>query len=139
MSAANGVRSVYTAEGSRSAPSLAARLPARDPRPVGKWATGPRHWRDHGEPSARMAGATKNRSHFAYRIDAWDADGENVIEHLAGVEDLPAEDYVGRLSKSRARPLRAALRCGSFCHRISRRPRSCGRALLSTSRLAPVS
>jgi hypothetical protein len=28
------------------------------------------------------------RSHFAYRIDAWDADGENVIEHLAGVEDL---------------------------------------------------
>ena len=27
-------------------------------------------------------------SHFAYRIDAWDADGENVIEHLAGVEDL---------------------------------------------------
>jgi hypothetical protein len=22
------------------------------------------------------------------RIDAWDADGENVIEHLAGVEDL---------------------------------------------------
>jgi hypothetical protein len=28
------------------------------------------------------------RSHFTYRIDAWDADGENVIEHLAGVEDL---------------------------------------------------
>jgi hypothetical protein len=25
---------------------------------------------------------------FAYRIDAWDADGENVIEHLAGIEDL---------------------------------------------------
>jgi hypothetical protein len=25
---------------------------------------------------------------FAYRIDMWDADGENIIEHLAGVEDL---------------------------------------------------
>lgn len=24
----------------------------------------------------------------AYRIDLWDADGENVIEHLAGIEDL---------------------------------------------------
>jgi len=28
--------------------------------------------------------AINYRSHFAYRIDAWDADGENVIEHLAG-------------------------------------------------------
>jgi hypothetical protein len=28
------------------------------------------------------------RSHFAYRIDMWDAEGENVLEHLAGVEDL---------------------------------------------------
>ena len=27
------------------------------------------------------------RTHFAYRIDLWNADGENVIEHLAGVED----------------------------------------------------
>jgi hypothetical protein len=32
--------------------------------------------------------AINYRARFAYRIDAWDADGENVIEHLAGVEDL---------------------------------------------------
>jgi hypothetical protein len=32
--------------------------------------------------------AINYRPRFAYRIDAWDADGENVIEHLAGVEDL---------------------------------------------------
>jgi len=32
--------------------------------------------------------AINYRTRFAYRIDAWDADGENVIEHLAGVEDL---------------------------------------------------
>ena len=27
--------------------------------------------------------AINYRTRFAYRIDAWDADGENVIEHLA--------------------------------------------------------
>jgi hypothetical protein len=32
--------------------------------------------------------AINYRTHFAYRIDAWDAEGENVTEHLAGVEDL---------------------------------------------------
>jgi hypothetical protein len=31
--------------------------------------------------------AMNYRTHFAYRIDLWDADGENVVEHLAGVED----------------------------------------------------
>jgi hypothetical protein len=32
--------------------------------------------------------AINYRTRFAYRIDAWDAEGENVTEHLAGVEDL---------------------------------------------------
>jgi hypothetical protein len=31
--------------------------------------------------------AMNYRTHFAYRIDLWDADGENVVEHLAGVDD----------------------------------------------------
>jgi hypothetical protein len=35
-------------------------------------------------PGEFVAGGTR----FAYRIDMWDADGENIIEHLAGVEDL---------------------------------------------------
>ncbi len=49
----------------------------------------------------------------AYRIDAWDADGENVIEHLAGVEDLrnrrqsPDSDCVSALR--RLPPLRSNL------------------------------
>jgi hypothetical protein len=42
--------------------------------------------RDRGLGQREMA--INYRTHFAYRIDAWDADGENVIEHLAGVEDL---------------------------------------------------
>ena len=32
--------------------------------------------------------AINYRARFAYRIDMWDAEGENTIEHLAGVEDL---------------------------------------------------
>ena len=35
--------------------------------------------------------AINYRTHFAYRIDAWDAEGKNVTEHLAGVEDLQFE------------------------------------------------
>jgi hypothetical protein len=32
--------------------------------------------------------AINYRTRFAYRIEMWDAEGENIIEHLAGVEDL---------------------------------------------------
>ncbi len=30
----------------------------------------------------------KNRTHFTHRIDTWDDDGQNLVEHLAGVEDF---------------------------------------------------
>ena len=30
---------------------------------------------------------SKDRKRFSHRIDLWDEDGENVLEHLAGVED----------------------------------------------------
>ena len=29
----------------------------------------------------------KTKTYFAFRIDVWDATGDNLIEHLAGVED----------------------------------------------------
>jgi len=29
----------------------------------------------------------KTQTHFAFRIDTWTADGESIVEHLAGVED----------------------------------------------------
>ena len=38
----------------------------------------------------------KNRTHFAHRVDAWDDDGQNVIEHLAGVEDSIGDGNVPR-------------------------------------------
>jgi len=39
-------------------------------------------------PGLRRLGAIAvTRTHFAYRIDLWDASGDNIVEHLAGVED----------------------------------------------------
>ena len=34
-----------------------------------------------------MAVKKKTRTHFTFRIDTWTADGESIVEHLAGVED----------------------------------------------------
>jgi hypothetical protein len=31
--------------------------------------------------------AEKTRTHFTFRIDTWGANGESIIEHVAGVED----------------------------------------------------
>jgi hypothetical protein len=31
--------------------------------------------------------AVKTRNHFSFRIDIWTADGESIVEHVAGVED----------------------------------------------------
>jgi hypothetical protein len=40
--------------------------------------------------SGRFRGhrVTTTRSHFAFRIDMWTADGESIVEHMADVEDL---------------------------------------------------
>jgi hypothetical protein len=35
-----------------------------------------------------MEGMTVTRTHFAFRIDMSDASGENLVEHIAGVEDF---------------------------------------------------
>jgi hypothetical protein len=34
-----------------------------------------------------MKKTEKTRTHFTFRIDTWTADGESIVEHLAGVED----------------------------------------------------
>jgi hypothetical protein len=34
-----------------------------------------------------MKKTEKTRTHFTFRIDSWTADGESIVEHLAGVED----------------------------------------------------
>jgi len=30
---------------------------------------------------------TTLRTHFTFRVDTWTADGESIVEHIAGVED----------------------------------------------------
>jgi hypothetical protein len=30
---------------------------------------------------------TATRSHFTFRIDLWTADGESIVDHVAGIED----------------------------------------------------
>ena len=30
----------------------------------------------------------KTRTHFAYRVDVWDDVGDNIIEHVSGIEDF---------------------------------------------------
>ena len=44
--------------------------------------------------------ALNYRTHFAYRIDMGDADGENITEHLAGVEDLQFAKATSKLPVS---------------------------------------
>jgi hypothetical protein len=29
----------------------------------------------------------KTKTHFAFRVDVWDTDGNNIVEHLAGLDD----------------------------------------------------
>jgi hypothetical protein len=41
------------------------------------------------------------RTHFAYRIDLWDSTGENIVEHIAGVEDYQLARGTYRLAVER--------------------------------------
>jgi len=31
---------------------------------------------------------TKTKTHFQFRLDLWDADGNEVLEHIAGIDDF---------------------------------------------------
>ena len=43
--------------------------------------------RNAGE-SSRSTPAMKTKTYFAFRIDVWDSSGDNLAEHLAGIEDF---------------------------------------------------
>jgi hypothetical protein len=32
--------------------------------------------------------AVKKKTYFAFRVDVWDGAGDNIVEHVAGVDDL---------------------------------------------------
>jgi hypothetical protein len=65
----------------------------------------------------------KNRPHFAHRVDAWDDEGENVIEHLAGVEDFEVAMATYRAACQRWPNAAITLRQGARVIEDSRRTR----------------
>jgi hypothetical protein len=38
----------------------------------------------------------KTKTYFALRVDIWDAKGENIVEHVAGVDDLDVAEAAYR-------------------------------------------
>ena len=65
----------------------------------------------------------KNRTHFAFRIDAWTDDGENLVEHLAGVEDYQLALTTYRAACERWPNAAITLRQGARVIEDSRRTR----------------
>jgi hypothetical protein len=76
----------------------------------------------------------KNRKQFAHRIDLWDEDGANLVEHLAGVEDFDVavapRAYAGRKPRSPCGRVRAWLiRAGDMLQGDARGERQKARAI----------
>ena len=53
------------------------------------------------------------RTHFVYRIDIWTDDGKNIVEHLAGLENLIVARAAYRAACDRWPHARITLRQGS--------------------------
>jgi hypothetical protein len=63
------------------------------------------------------------RTHFAFRVDMWDASGENLVEHIAGVEDYQVAQATYRAAVERWPRAAIALRQGARVIEDSRRTR----------------
>jgi hypothetical protein len=72
-----------------------------------------------------MAGkkAEKTRTHFTFRIDIWTANGESIVEHVAGVEDYQIALATYRAACERWPSTPITLRQGSRVIEDSRRLR----------------
>jgi hypothetical protein len=64
------------------------------------------------------------RTHFAYRIDMWSDDGENVVEYLAGAENLQVAKATYRAACKRWPNAAITLRQGTRVIEDSRRTRT---------------
>ena len=38
----------------------------------------------------------KTKTHFAFRVDIWDAAGDSIVEHVAGVDDFEVAEATYR-------------------------------------------
>jgi hypothetical protein len=43
----------------------------------------------------------KTKTHFAFRIDVWDSTGDNLVEHVAGVDDFQVAEATYRAAVAR--------------------------------------
>ena len=66
----------------------------------------------------------RTRTHFTFRIDLWTADGENIVEQLAGVEDFQLALATYRAAVERRPGGTITLRQGARVIEDSRRTRT---------------
>ena len=84
----------------------------------------------------RRVGARRD---FAHRIDLWDLSGENIVEHLAEIEDFELAMATYRAACERWRGANITLRAGATVIEDARRVRTglSGRAILASDRPLP--
>ena len=66
---------------------------------------------------------TTLRTHFTFRVDTWTPDGENIVEHVAGVEDYQVALATYRAACQRWPGIPITLRQGARVIEDSRRLR----------------
>jgi hypothetical protein len=55
----------------------------------------------------------KTKTHFAFRVDIWDDTGDNIVEHVAGVDDFEVAVATYRAAVARWPAARITLRQGA--------------------------
>ena len=76
---------------------------------------------DRPRPAPVTDDKPTTRTHFVYRIDIWTDDGKNILEHLAGVENLIVARAAYRIACGRWPNARITLRQGARVIEDSRR------------------
>ena len=76
---------------------------------------------DQPRPVPLIDDKRTTRTHFVYRIDMWTPDGKNVVEHLAGLENLIVARAPYRAACERWPNARITLRQGARIVEDSRR------------------
>jgi hypothetical protein len=76
---------------------------------------------DRARPAPVADDKPTTRTHFVYRIDIWSDDGKNILEHLAGLENLIVARAAYRAACERWTHARITLRQGARVVEDSRR------------------
>jgi hypothetical protein len=76
---------------------------------------------DRPRPAPVIDDKPTTRTHFVYRIDIWTNDGKNILEHLAGVENLIVARAAYRIACERWPNARITLRQSARVVEDSRR------------------